>query len=211
MPTVVRVPRPKPPARLPPAYPPLPVRRFTVEEYHRLIEIGLFDSGERYELIHGWIVPKMPTNPTHASVVRRLDKRLQRLIGDAAVVGVQQPITTADSEPEPDLAVYRGPEGLYFTRHPVPADIQFVVEVSDSTLAYDQGDKKALYARAKVAVYWVVNLEAFRVEVYTEPRGGQRPTYRRVAMYGRLDAVPVVVGGTEVGTIPVDDLLPAGG
>lgn len=208
MPTVVRVPRPKPPARLPPAYPPLPVRRFSVEEYHRLIEIGLFNSGERYELIHGWIVPKMPTNPTHASVVRRLDRILQRLAAGAAVVGVQQPITTPDSEPEPDLTVSRGPEDLYFTRHPGPADIQFVVEVSDSTLAYDQGGKKELYARAKVPVYWVVNLEALQVEVYTDPRGGRRPTYRQVALYGRLDAVPVIVGGKQVGLIKVKDLLP---
>src|SRR5436305_1613534 len=112
MPTVVRVVQKKPPV-LPPAYPPLPVRRFTVDEYHRLIQTGILKSGEPVELIHGWIVPKMPTNPTHASIVRRLDRLLQRLVGETAVIGVQQPITTLDSEPEPDLTVSRGPEVRY--------------------------------------------------------------------------------------------------
>src|SRR5579871_2322890 len=132
------------PRKLPPAYPPAPVRRFTVDEYHQLIRAGVFRSGERVELIHGWIIPKMPTSPTHASVVRRLDKQLQRLIGDRAVVGVQQPITTPDSEPEPDLTVSRGPENLYFTAHPLPEDIYFVVEVSDTSLTYDRGEKLSL-------------------------------------------------------------------
>src|SRR5947209_7570300 len=145
MPTVIRL-RPKRLIPLPPAYPPLPVRRFTVEEYHRLIQTGILKSGEPVELIHGWIVPKMPTNPTHSSIVRRLDKLLQRLVDDSSVVGVQQPITTPDSEPEPDLTVSRGPEMLYFTTHPEPPDIHFVVEVSDTTLAYDQGEKLSLYA-----------------------------------------------------------------
>jgi Uma2 family endonuclease len=207
MPTVVRVARKKPPV-LPAAYPPLPVRRFTVDEYHQLIQTGILKSGERVELIHGWIVPKMPTNPTHASIVRRLDRLLQRLVGDGAVVGVQQPITTLDSEPEPDLTVSRGPEVRYFMSHPTADDIHFVIEVSDTTLAFDQGEKLALYARAGVLMYWIVNVEARGVEVHTQPRGGRRPTYRTRTGYGPRDAVPVVIAGKRVGSIPVSDLLP---
>lgn len=207
MPTVVRL-LPKRLAPLPPAYPPLPVRRFTVEEYHRLIQTGILKSGEPVELIHGWIVPKMPTNPTHSSIVRRLDKFLQRIFDDASVVGVQQPITTTDSEPEPDLTVSRGPERRYFTTHPEPIDIHFVVEVSDTTLAYDQGEKLSLYARAGIELYWIVNIEDRRIEVYSQPRGGRKPTYRSRTDYGPRDSVPVMVGGKKIGTIPVSELLP---
>lgn len=201
----------RPPPRLPPAYPPLPVRRFTVDEYHQLIQAGILKTSERVELIRGWIVPKMPTNPTHASVVRRLDKRLQRLVGEAAVVGVQQPITTADSEPEPDLTVSRGPEDRYFTTHPEPADIFFVVEVADTTLAYDRGDKLALYARAGVPEYWLVVLEDNRIEVHTRPRGGRRAKYLECADYGLSDKVPVVIDGKALGKLSLKDVLPPGG
>jgi Uma2 family endonuclease len=174
-----------------PAYPPLPVRRFTVDEYHRLIQTGILRSGEPVELIHGWIVPKMPTNPTHSSVVRRLDRWFQRNLPNTLVVSVQQPITTADSEPEPDLAICNGPEGLYFTSHPSPEQAVIVIEVSDSSLGYDLGEKLQLYARAKVAVYWVVDLEHKQVIVHTDPRGGKKPTYRTRNTYAPGQSVPV--------------------
>jgi Uma2 family endonuclease len=181
-----------------------------VDEYHQLIQTGILKSGERVELIHGWIIPKMPTNPTHASVVRRLDKQLQRLAGDAAVGGVQQPITTPDSEPEPDLTVSRGPENLYFTTHPAPEDICFVVEVSDTSLAYDRGEKLALYTRAGVSVYWVVSLENQTVEVYTKPRGERRPKYLEQTTYGLRESVPVTVAGKAIGAIRVREIVPPG-
>lgn len=196
-------------APLPPAMPPLPVRRFTVDEYHRLIDAGILKSGDPFELIHGWIVPKMPTNPTHASAVRRLDRLLQRMVDDAGIViGIQQPITTPDSEPEPDVTVSRGPEVRYFTTHPTAADVFFVIEVADSTLSYDQGDKLALYAAAKVSEYWIVNLADRRIEVYTQPRGGRRPTYRARQNYGPRDSVPIVLAGRTLGSLAVAEILP---
>lgn len=191
-----------------PAYPPLPVRRFTVDEYHKLIQTGILRSGEPVELINGWIVPKMPSNPTHASIIRRLDRRFQRLFTESVVVSVQQPITTADSEPEPDLALCAGPEEVYFTTHPTPARIHLVVEVSDTSLAYDLGEKLRLYARAMIPVYWVIDVEHRQVIVLSDPRGGRHPTFRSRTEYTPGQRVPVVIAGAQVGRIAVNEILP---
>lgn len=191
-----------------PAYPPLPVRRFTVDEYHRLIQTGILRTGEPVELIHGWIVPKMPTNPTHSSVVRRLDRWLQLNLPETLVVGVQQPITTLDSEPEPDLTISDGPEDRYFTTHPRPEEIRLVVEVSDTSLSYDKGEKLRMYARAKIPVYWIVDLENRRIMVHTRPRAGKSPTYRDQVEYSPGQSVPVPVGDKVVASIPVSEVLP---
>src|SRR5687768_11301717 len=99
---VTRKPKTKTNGRLPPAIPPLPVRRFTVAEYHKLVEIGVLTPNDRVELIHGWIVAKMGINPPHNYAVTALMEQLLAF-GAQAVVRVQQPITTADSEPEPDV------------------------------------------------------------------------------------------------------------
>ena len=189
-----------------PAYPPLPVRRFTVDEYHRMIQTGILRSGERLELIHGWIVPKMPSNPSHSSCIRYLDRWLQARASNDWVVSVQQPITTGDSEPELDLAVCDGPRDRYLHAHPGPDDVALLIEVSDTSLGYDTGDKLKMYAKAGIAVYWVVDIENQRVIVHSVRRRGRSPKYlTRVEYCGR---VPVVVRAETLGTIAVSDLLP---
>src|SRR2546423_10746826 len=86
----------------------LPVRRFTVEEYHRLIEQGFFASDERFELLEGWIVAKVPRNPIHDTAVLLADGLFRRLIPTGWLVRCQLGFTTGDSEPEPDIALARG-------------------------------------------------------------------------------------------------------
>lgn len=210
MSSAARVPKPPKPkaAALAPAIPPLPVRRFTVEEYHKLGEIGVLTENDRVELIRGWIVPKMTLNPPHTYAVTALMKRFLTLVGPRAVVRVQQPITTADSEPEPDVLLATGRDDDYKSRHPKPSEVSILVEVAESSLREDQTTKLEMYAGAKVAVYWIVNLVDRRVEVYTQPRGGKNPTYRQRTDYGPGAAVPVVVGGKELGRIAVAELLP---
>lgn len=202
-----RKPKPGANGHLPPAIPPLPVRRFTVEEYHTLGEIGVLKPSDRVELIHGWIVAKMTINPPHNFAVTALMEQLLAL-GASATVRVQQPITTADSEPEPDVVFAIGSKADYKARQPAPSECIIVAEVAESSLLEDQTTKLELYAGAKVAVYWVVNLVDRRVEVYTRPKGGKHPTYKARTDYGPDDAVPVVVGGKRVGTIAVKELLP---
>ena len=199
--------KPKPASSLPPAVPPFAVSRFTVDEYHKLIENGVLTARHRIELIHGWLVTKMTLNPPHNYGVNALMQAFLSL-GAATTVRVQQPITTADSEPEPDVVLAVGSHADYKTRQPNPSECVVVAEVADSSLRFDQTTKLELYAGAKVAVYWIVNLMDRRVEVYTQPRGGKSPTYKQRTDYGPDDAVPVVVAGKTVGTVAVKELLP---
>ena len=195
---------------LPAIVPPLPIRRFTVDEYHRLIEIGLLDEDDEVELLEGWIVPKMPRNPIHDALIAWVHNRVfAPRLPAGWYCRSQSAITTADSEPEPDLAVIRGSERDYFTRHPAPADMALVGEVADSSLDRDRTYKSPIYARAAVPVYWIINLVNHQVEVYTDPTGPDAaPSYRTRRDYRPGDLVPFVVDGRELGPIPAQELLP---
>ncbi|MDB5307309.1 MAG: Uma2 family endonuclease [Gemmataceae bacterium] len=186
-----------------------PVRQFTVDEYHRMIDAGVFAGGGRGELIRGFILEKPVPGPPHSRSTRRLVRRLIPLFPEPDwVVGIQDSITLADSEPEPDFYAAVGPDDRYAARHPGPKDVLLVVEVSDSSLGFDRATKLPLYAGAKIPQYWIIDVTARRVEVYTQPRGGKAPTYRQRTDYGPGDAVPVVVGGKDHGTIAVNELIP---
>ena len=191
-----------------PALPAFPVRRFTVDEYHQLIQMGLFNSDERYELIQGWIIPKWPPYPTRSSAIRRLDRWFQQRTKGAACIGVRSPITTGDSEPEPDVSVCRGPEDLYFTSHPRPEDVYLVADVSGSDLAPNREARLELYARALIPVYWFVNLAERKIEVFTEPRAGRAARYKNRTDYDARAKVPVALGDKKLGALPVKELLP---
>ncbi len=127
-----------------PPFPPplLPMHRFSVAPYHRLIEAGILGSGDRAELLEGWIVAKRPKSPANATALTRLLRKLTQRLPEAYVVRPQCPITTRQSEPEPDVAVVRGPERRYVRRHPGPADIALVIEVADTSLAEEQEGKR---------------------------------------------------------------------
>ncbi|MHB8646898.1 MAG: Uma2 family endonuclease [Thermomicrobiales bacterium] len=146
-------------------------RRFTVAEYQRMGEAGIFVEGDRVELIEGEIYQMSPIGVRHARCVTRLTRILSRQAGPDMLVGVQNPIYPGgESAPQPDLAIVRDrdPGDLW----PTLADILLVMEVSDSTLAYDRGTKLPLYATAGIAEVWIVDLTAQTVERYTEPRDG---------------------------------------
>ncbi len=187
--------------------PPFPVRRFTVDEYHRMIQSGILTEDDRVELLEGWIVPKMPHNPPHDSVLDQVQEALLKALPQGWRVRVQSAITTADSEPEPDIVVAPGPASRYRTRHPGPADIVLLVEVADSTLANDRGMKAQLYARAGIVVYWIVNLVDAQVEVYTDPTGPDpSPRYRQRSDHHPGDSLTFPAGAAQV-TVAVADLL----
>ena len=152
------------------------LRRFTRAEYDRMAEIGLFED-ERVELLYGVIVPMNPIGPPHASTVDLVTKAFFEAVGGRAWIRVQGSFAASDdSEPEPDLALY--PPGPYRRVH--PSEAWLIVEVADSSLAKDSGIKKRLYASCGVEEYWVVNLPARRVEVYSDPDGD---TFRSQAEY----------------------------
>jgi hypothetical protein len=185
--------------------------RFTVAQYHRMIEAGILNENDRVELLEGWVLQKMAHNPPHDATITRINRRLTRLLPETWLVRIQSAVTTSDSEPEPDLAVVRGPEEVYFRRHPAPADIALLVEVADTTLDTDRGEKRRLYARARVSVYWIVNIPEAQVEVYAQPRGGRSPAYRRQHTCRGSDTVALTLDGEEIAQIPAQDLLPPPG
>src|SRR2546423_11609672 len=117
--------------------PPFPVHRFTVDEYHRIIQAGVLTEDNPVELLEGWIVPKMPHNPPHDATIELVEESLQSKLPAGWRIRVQLAITTDDSEPEPDLAVVRGAARSRLTSHPGPQDIALLVEVSDSSLSHD--------------------------------------------------------------------------
>ncbi len=191
------------------ALPPMPVCRLTVHQYHRMIATGIIREDDRVELLKGWIVPKMGHNPPHSLAVNVGQAALRAALPGGWFVLVQLPITTGDSEPEPDLAVVRGGPRDYASRHPGPEDIGLLVEDADTSLDYDRHFKGPLYASASISSYWIVNLIQRRVEVYTDPSGpAENPGYRHRQDYGENESVPLVLDGVEAARIAVRDLLP---
>ena len=143
--------------------------RVSVAQYHAMIDSGALTEDNPIELLQGWLVQKMPKKPRHSTITRIIRKLLAELMPQGWYVDSQEPMTTADSEPEPDIMIVRGTVMDYLDRHPGPEDVALVVEVSDATLNRDQTLKKQLYAAAAVPVYWVVNLPDNQVEVYSRP------------------------------------------
>lgn len=198
---------PAPPGTAP-APPPGPLRPFSVDEYHRLVEVGVLTEDDPVELLEGWIVFKMPKNPRHDNAVFRVQQTLSRVVPADWLVRVQSAITTGDSEPEPDVAVASGPVAAYDTRHPRPTDIALVVEVADTSITRDRLDKQRLYARASIREYWIVNLGSSRVEVYVNPSGVvPDPSYHGRTDYAPGESIPLRLGGSVI-PVAVQELFP---
>ena len=184
-------------------------RTISGDEYDHFVRTGVLTKQDKVELLEGYMVLKMPANPPHDCALLAAAKRLERVVPPSWTVRTQVGTKLAESRPEPDVSVARGTDRDYVARHPGPADLGLVVEVSDSSLDRDQLDKTRIYARDRIPVYWVVNLVDRRVEVYTNPNGpGDNPRYHTLDVYGPGKAVPVVLDGVTVGTIPVDELMP---
>ena len=195
-----------PPGLLPP--PPEPMRRFTVDEYHRMLHTGILTEDDPVELLEGWIVAKMTRNPAHDTALALVHAALSAALPAGWICRGQSAVTTNDSEPEPDVAVVRGPIRRYATSHPRPDDAALVVEVADSTLARDRTLKARLYARAAVPIYWIVNIPDRQIEVYTDPTGASaEPAYRQRRDFAD-GGVPLVIEGRVVADIPAAELLP---
>jgi Uma2 family endonuclease len=196
-------------ARVAPSAPAGPLWRLSVDQYHAMIRKGILTEDDPAELLEGLLVVKRSKNPPHSVATGLVQDALTLLVPIGWHVQTQDPVTTEDSEPEPDVKVVRGDRRDYVNRHPGPEDVALAVEVSDATLHRDRGVKKRVYARARIPVYLIVNLVENKIEVYTDPSGpGDEPDYRQRQDYGRGDAVPVVIQGQVIGHLPVDQLLP---
>lgn len=144
--------------------------RFTVPQYEEMIALRILKEDDRVELIRGEIVAKMPTGNPHASCRKRLNRLFGTLVGDRAIVSVQDPIRSADSEPEPDVALLAPRDDFYGATKPGPADVLLLIEVADASPDDDREVKGPLYAEAGIADYWIVNLVDGCLEVYRQPQ-----------------------------------------
>lgn len=152
--------------------------RFTVEDYERMGEVGIFDPADRVELLDGEIVVMSPIGPKHAGVVNRIAAYLFRRLDGRATVIVQNPLRLLpSSEPQPDLVVARFRRDFYQGAHPTADDVQLVIEVADSSLRTDRAIKLPIYARQGIVEVWIVDLAADVVHLHTDPIDG---AYREV-------------------------------
>ena len=191
---------PVPAAALPEPY------RFTIDQYERMAEAGILSEADRVELINGIVVTKMAKGPAHVWAAKRLGNRLESLLGGSFSLRREAPARIPTlNEPEPDLLIVRGDDAVFLSRHPEPREIALIVEVSDATYRYDRDQKFPAFARAGIPVYWIVNLGARCIEVYTDPGPEGYSTQRD---YGSGDVIPVAIDGRPLGQIAVDDILP---
>jgi Uma2 family endonuclease len=184
-------------------------RRWTRLEYERLIGLGVFQPGERLELLDGLLVVREPHGSRHAAAIRRVVAALRRALGDAWQIDSQLPIALdADSEPEPDVAVVAHDVGAYRDAH--PSEAALIVEVAESSYRIDRDHKTSLYARARVQEYWIVDLARDAIEVHRVPEAAPDAPYgwryrdRDVLRAPALIA-PLIASDNP---IPVADLLP---
>jgi Uma2 family endonuclease len=146
---------------------PFTSKRWRRVEYERLVDVGAFE-GEPLELIAGQLIVAEPQHSPHAAAVGMVGDTVRASLPPGWIVRVQAPIGLDDeSAPEPDVAVVRGGHADYRRAHPARAAL--IVEVAESSLAFDRAQKGSLYARAGIADYWIVNLVDRVVEVYRNP------------------------------------------
>lgn len=146
-----------------------PRYRFTVKEYYRLFEAEVLDQRRPFELIEGEILEMPPIGPPHATVVTRLSTLLVQGVADRVTVRTQLPILLGEtSQPQPDICLVK-PRDVYYHRHPEAEDVLLVIEVSESSAAYDRIKKGRLYSRAWIPEYWLIDLVRGHVEVYRSP------------------------------------------
>jgi Uma2 family endonuclease len=177
---------------------------FSVDEYERMVESAILTENARVELIRGEILNKMPTNPPHASTVKRISQLLRDLFGKKIAIGVQDPIRLPEAEPEPDISVMRFRADYYAEAHPVPEDILLIIEVADSSLLEDREFKGPLYAESGIVEYWIVNLGDACLEVHRSPQPDGSYAEKQIVRRGKQ----IEITGLPGVVIEVSDMLP---
>ncbi len=197
------------PVREPSAMGDIELRRWTREEYEKMIDAGVFPPDARAELIDGEIYTMPPQKRPHALAVRAVEEALWTVFKSGYDVQYQLPLALDPaSEPEPDVTVVRGSWRDYPNDH--PSDPVLVVEIADSSLHFDRTRKQSLYARARVPDFWIVNLVDRRIEVYRDPISSKEAPYGWA--YGQIKHVEPgeTIAPLEIpdAKIAVSDLLP---
>lgn len=155
-------------------------RRFSVGEYHRMGEAGIFHDGDRVELIGGEIIEMTPIGSRHAACVNKINHFLVGFAGRDYVVSPQNPILLDEkNELQPDFALLKHRDDFYAGSLPVPDEVSLIIEVSDTSLSYDREVKLPLYARSGIPEVWIVDLTNNMIVVYSRPQEGSYSVARK--------------------------------
>lgn len=183
-----------------------PIHRVNVDQFHRMIDAGVFGDGDRVELIDGEMRDMTPIGPPHRGTTDTLNMLFTPPLAGVAIISVQGPLMLDDgTEVYPDLMILKRRDDCYARSNPTAEDVLLVIEVADSSLALDTGVKLAKYARAGVRRYWIADIPHRTLHEYRDPdRFGGR--YRQLHSRGEGSLV-IAIEGVE---IPVDiaDLFP---
>lgn len=172
--------------------------KLSIEEYHKLAEVGILNEDSRVELIEGELIEMSPIDPPHSWMINKLNRLLVNQVGNQAVVSVQNSVRLPpNSEPQPDFVLLREHMANNKTRIAGPEDVLLVIEVADSTLAYDRGVKQRLYAKARIPIFWIVNVSDENIETYRGPEG---TGYREKTIYRKGD----VLTFPEIASLKID-------
>ena len=167
---------------------------FNVDEYYRMTEVGLLSEDDRVELIEGEIIEMSPIGSKHGGTVNRSSAFLSRKLVDVAIVSVHNPVRLDDfSEPQPDLALFKPRKDYYSNSHPAPEDVLVVIEVADTSVAYDRNVKLPLHARAGIPEAWLMVLQKEVIEVHSQPKNGKYQKVQRLKR-GKTLTSPTIPG-----------------
>ena len=145
--------------------------KWLIADYHKMIEAGIL--GDRHiKLIDGELVEMSPEGAIHAAYGGSIADYLRQMLMGKAWIREARPIILLNSEPEPDIAIVQLPRNKYFQNHPNPQDIFWLIEIADTTLAYDLSKKKEIYALENIQEYWVLNIKKQELIVFTQPENG---------------------------------------
>jgi Uma2 family endonuclease len=176
-------------------------RLFTVSDYHKMAEAGVFRPAERVELLGGEILPMSPVGGKHVWVVANLTTVFVQKLAPHYAFLVQSPIQLSDeSEPEPDIAIVRKNQKGDIPDVPPARDVYMVIEVSDTTLVYDRDVKIRFYAQASIPEVWIIDVNKNTISQYLNPQAG---AYTQDATWHSGDLIPCHLRVE----IAVDDVL----
>jgi Uma2 family endonuclease len=182
--------------------------RFTVDEYFEMIARGAFDGLGKFELLEGRLVRRMTKYPPHRVALGKTERLLRRLVPAGWHVANQEPVRLQSSAPEADMSIVCGEIEDYADRHPVATEVAILIEIADESLRTDRR-KARTYASEGITEYWIVNISGRCVEVYRSPSFGSGATdFQDRTIYAEGDSIPLMVAGTQCGSIAVSDLLP---
>jgi Uma2 family endonuclease len=177
-------------------------RKFTLDEYHRLGEMGFLGEDDRVEFMDGEIIEMSPIGKKHNACVSRNTRLFVQRLDDKAVVYVQNSILILENEPLPDIAILQPNPTYYADRYATAEDVLLIIEVADSSLAYDQEIKTPKYAKAGVQELWIVDLNDDMVWVYRNP---SEKGYLDLKAYQRGETI-TLLAFSDI-TLAINDIL----